>query len=560
MQIHQVTLKFLSNWLSETLTGKQVHEVFSQSRNELIISFEQSGKQPGLRISVEPHKNFVYLLQDIQRAKRNTINLFPSVIGKTVIAVTAHQYDRILFLNCSEQFTVAILMYGSSANVLVINDQNVVVDAFAHAKETIGKPFVLPSKVHAEPVSVISPDEFLTAVLSTPHETLRDVLKSLFPTLGKTLMNEILYQGQYAPTVSVKELSDEEKKNLYRIIINLHEQLAHPAPRIYYDLHSPVTFSLIPLMQFSGYRCEEIKSINDALRVYVSKSLRDEHFDQEYNDIQRRILVEQSRIERTMGKIRHDLTNSDRAVSYELYGKILMTYAGSLTQSQENVILEDPLTGKPVSIPLDRHLTPIQNAGKYFTKAKKSRAAHHEAEERLQTLEKTSSELHMLHEAIVRCSTGDDLKDFKNTYKKQLQGYHMVKNAKEEPAVPFRVFHVTGGFEVWAGKSSKNNDELTLHHAKPNDLWFHARGSSGSHVVLRIGTGNGEPSKRAKEQAAAIAAYYSKQRNAKYVPVAVTEKKNVRKPKGATPGTVVIDREKVMMVSPALPVPEKDES
>ena len=135
----------------------------------------------------------------------------------------------------------------------------------------------------------------------------------------------------------------------------------------------------------------------------------------------------------------------------------------------------------------------------------------------------------------------------------------MIKNEKEEPTVPFRIFHVSGGFEVWAGKSSKNNDELTLQYAKPNDLWFHARGSSGSHVVLRIGTGSGEPSKKAKEQAAAIAAYYSKQRNAKYVPVAMTEKKYIRKPKGATPGTVVMDREKVIMVTPALPAQEKNE-
>jgi len=86
-----------------------------------------------------------------------------------------------------------------------------------------------------------------------------------------------------------------------------------------------------------------------------------------------------------------------------------------------------------------------------------------------------------------------------------------------------------------------------------NDLWFHARGASGSHVVLRVGTGVGDPSKEAKEAAAAIAAYYSKQRNAKYVPVAMTERKYVRKPKGSPPGTVAIDREKVMVVTPKLP-------
>jgi predicted ribosome quality control (RQC) complex YloA/Tae2 family protein len=75
--------------------------------------------------------------------------------------------------------------------------------------------------------------------------------------------------------------------------------------------------------------------------------------------------------------------------------------------------------------------------------------------------------------------------------------------------------------------------------------------------VLKVNTGKGEPSKKAKEQAASIAAYYSKMKNAKMVPVAMTEKKYVRKPKGAAPGSVMIEREKVVFVEPMLPEGEK---
>jgi predicted ribosome quality control (RQC) complex YloA/Tae2 family protein len=71
--------------------------------------------------------------------------------------------------------------------------------------------------------------------------------------------------------------------------------------------------------------------------------------------------------------------------------------------------------------------------------------------------------------------------------------------------------------------------------------------------VLKVGSGRGEPSKKAKEQAASIAAYYSKMRSSKLVPVAVTERKYVRKPKGAPPGTVVLERERVIFAEPALP-------
>jgi len=103
------------------------------------------------------------------------------------------------------------------------------------------------------------------------------------------------------------------------------------------------------------------------------------------------------------------------------------------------------------------------------------------------------------------------------------------------------------------GKSSANNDLLTLHYTKPDDLWFHARGASGSHVVLKTRSHAGEPGRKAREQAAGIAAYYSKMKNASMVPVAMTLRKYVRKPKGSAAGTVVIEREKVIFAEPALP-------
>jgi predicted ribosome quality control (RQC) complex YloA/Tae2 family protein len=112
---------------------------------------------------------------------------------------------------------------------------------------------------------------------------------------------------------------------------------------------------------------------------------------------------------------------------------------------------------------------------------------------------------------------------------------------------------VDGGFEVWAGKNGANNDLLTLRYAKPDDLWFHARGGSGSHVVLKVHSGKGEPGKKACEQAAAIAAFYSKLKNSGTVAVAMTEKRFVRKPRGAPAGTVTIEREKVLFARPALP-------
>lgn len=111
-----------------------------------------------------------------------------------------------------------------------------------------------------------------------------------------------------------------------------------------------------------------------------------------------------------------------------------------------------------------------------------------------------------------------------------------------------------GGWVVLAGKTDADNDILSLKMARPNDYWFHVRGMSGSHVVL-TGPEGEQPGKDILRKAAAIAAYYSKARQAGEVPVSCTQAKYVSKPRGARAGTVQIRKETVIKVRPALPEP-----
>jgi predicted ribosome quality control (RQC) complex YloA/Tae2 family protein len=235
-----------------------------------------------------------------------------------------------------------------------------------------------------------------------------------------------------------------------------------------------------------------------------------------------------------------------------------MAHLHELRKGMKSIELQDTLSspdGRTLTIPLELAMTPVLNAEKYFNKAKKTRTAHDDALTRMKSLEVRLSTLRMLHDEIADVQSNEALKQFQQTYKVQLQqaGYLTVKEQENLP--PFRIFTVEGGFQVLAGKSSDNNDMLTMKYAKPNDLWFHCRGSSGSHVVLKMNSALGDPSKAAIHQAASIAAYYSKMKNASSVPVAMTEKKFVRKPKGAPAGTVILEREKVIFVQPKLPFP-----
>ena len=103
------------------------------------------------------------------------------------------------------------------------------------------------------------------------------------------------------------------------------------------------------------------------------------------------------------------------------------------------------------------------------------------------------------------------------------------------------------------GRNNEGNDYVSHVLARPEDYWFHVHGAAGSHVVLRRGKGKNEPSKATIEEVASWAAFYSQARTAGRVPVIVTRKKYVRKPRKAPPGLALCTNEKTVMVRPVEP-------
>jgi predicted ribosome quality control (RQC) complex YloA/Tae2 family protein len=120
---------------------------------------------------------------------------------------------------------------------------------------------------------------------------------------------------------------------------------------------------------------------------------------------------------------------------------------------------------------------------------------------------------------------------------------------RAEPRQPYKRFTSRGGLEIRVGRSARDNDALTFHASSPDDVWMHARGASGSHVVLRW-TRDEAPPAADLEEAALLAAWHSRARGSTVVPVDWTRRRHVRKPRGAAPGSVVVARAKTVMVRP----------
>jgi predicted ribosome quality control (RQC) complex YloA/Tae2 family protein len=350
-------------------------------------------------------------------------------------------------------------------------------------------------------------------------------------------------------------LTDEQLTLLRRALVQLLEELEHPSPVLYRPGDgTPPLLSPIRLILRQEIPAEPVVDLHAAIRSTLYSRRSSTTLSRRREQIAATLERQLDRMRRTMDALQHDLDTHRRAEEYERFGNLLIQHLPELPRGAASVLL--PAGEGPVEITLDPRLTPSQNAQRYFEKAKRSRTAQTEAAERRERLAERSARVSGLLNGLSGIEGPEALTAFLKEHKNAMEEFGIGEKGEPREAPLFRVFTVEGGFEVWAGKSSENNDLLTLRHARPNDLWFHARGSSGSHVILRVGSAPGTPGKRAKEQAAGIAAYYSKMKTARLVPVAMTERKYVHKPRGAKPGSVTIDREQVIFAVPKLPTPE----
>jgi len=565
------TLVHVSRFIHQQCSGYNISEVYSQHKQQLCVTVDSHPVQT-IIVSCVPSENFVYVREGNFRARKNSVDLFPNAAGRKILSVVCETNDRVVSVVLDENAIIKCEMFGSRANVLLLEEENtipvssdVVVDAFLKRKELLGSRHARRDQRQLPSYRMIIDNEklFLESMRTSGGEGVFQSLKKAIPVVGSTLAKEILFRADIVPSAPMSLATDRDLKKVFtetaKIIAEVSSPPADGQPRIYYEDDAPVCLSLIPLRTYAENRKEAFPNISAAIQRFVSTARASSAFSDEKALISDWLEKEEKKSAQTLAKIAVELADQNRRADYELFGKLIMAHLHELRKGLKTATLEDTLSSdihhSSVAISLDPSLTPVGNAERYFDKAKKAKGAFEESADRAKSLDARLSTLRMLIGELADISSGGGLREFHQTYKTHLQllGYATAKEKENLP--PFRIFTVEGGFQVLAGKSSENNDELTTKYARPDDLWFHCRGSSGSHVVLKVHSAHGEPSKAAIHQAASIAAYYSKMKNASSVPVAMTEKKFVRKPKGAPAGTVVLEREKVIFVQPKLPFP-----
>jgi predicted ribosome quality control (RQC) complex YloA/Tae2 family protein len=276
-----------------------------------------------------------------------------------------------------------------------------------------------------------------------------------------------------------------------------------------------------------------------------------------------------TRIERRAGAVEGDLAQADLAEAAAERARLFVAEAARAPRGVARLEAVDWSTGdaRAVEMPLDPARGAKEQLDAVFRKARRMKEGRAVARKRLEQARRAIEALRAIASELAASRDGGDgadapalearaiaaaPRDFKPVAARQA-GAAPGRRAKQEPAPPFRHFTSQDGLTILVGRGAAHNDALTLHVARPRDLWLHAKGWSGAHVVVRLAKGS-VVSSGALVDAAHLAAHFSDARGESVVEVQYVERRYVRKPRGSAPGAVVVDREKVIVLRKEEPV------
>lgn len=303
---------------------------------------------------------------------------------------------------------------------------------------------------------------------------------------------------------------------------------------------TPAEFCFTDIRQYgAGVSIEHFPSFCTLLDAYFSKRDLAERIKQRGQDIIHLLSNANARLSKKLDLQRGELAACAEGDTYKLCGDLITANLYRLKRGADTALLPNYYSDacETVKIALDTRLSPAQNAQKYYKKYNKSKNARVVLTEQIAAAEAELRYLETVSAALERAETETDLAEIRHElsqsgYASRMRNYRPGKTAAVKPME----FMTSGGYRVLCGKNNTQNDFITFRAAGKLDIWFHVKGSPGSHVVL-ICDGE-EPPERDYTEAAVIAATYSKAGDGGLVPVDYTRVKNVKKPPAAKPGYV----------------------
>ncbi len=489
---HYLLLRRLAAELNEVLKDSTLVIAYSPQREDLQLHFEKTASVFTLKLNFATDFTLLTLWPEDPARPRHYEKQFTQLWGVRLLKVAAIAGERMLWLQFENGWSLWVRCFGRLGNVLLTD-----------ANQKLAGPFR----------RIIKNDYDFDGNLYTEESDFKKVINSAISE------NSIWWQKLPAELVTVKSdasvmLPLLEKAPLYRLPSN-------GQPGFYPD--PPADAVAYP---------DVIAACNAFFKAYLPDFL----LRQEKRRLMQPVSDKISRLEKKLAEHHALLKQLAKDSHFEHWGNLLLSAAHLHVAGSSFMLVEDYLTQKQVKIRLDPTKTVVENASRYFQKAKNQHIEGQQLEN-LKTI--TLYELGLLKQKLQELEATTQLRVLRK----------LAEKAQPENIFPFRRWTLQH-LEIWMGKNAKQNDEL-LRLVHKDDLWLHARNHAGSHVVIRS-AGKKIP-QPVLEQAAAWAAWHSKGKTENLCAVMYTQRKYVRKPKGAVAGAVVVEKESTLLVHPAPP-------
>ena len=526
--------------LRRELVNGRIQKINQPFEQELVLQIRSNRQSHRLLLSAHPVFGRIQLTQTTfeNPAQPSTfiMVLRKYLQGALIESIEQVENDRIVEITVSNkneigdhiQATLIIEIMGKHSNILLVDkSSHKILEVIKHVGFSQNSyRTLLPGSTYIAPPSTESlnpftvKDEKLFEILQT-QETTAKHLQSLFQGLGRDTANEL------------ENILVSDKLSTFR---NFFSQETKPCL-------TETSFSPVPFENQVG---EPFTSLSDLLDTYYKDKAERDRVKQQASELIRRVENELQKNRHKLKKQEKELLATDNAEEFRQKGELLTTFLHQVPNDQDQVILDNYYTNQPITIALDKALTPNQNAQRYFKRYQKLKEA---VKYLTELIEETKATILYL-ESVETVLNQAGLEEIAEIREELIQTGFIRRRQREKiqkRKKPEQYLASDGKTIIYVGRNNLQNEELTFKMARKEELWFHAKDIPGSHVVI---SGNLEPSDEVKTDAAELAAYFSQGRLSNLVQVDMIEVKKLNKPTGGKPGFVTYTGQKTLRVTP----------
>lgn len=580
MAFDGIVISNLSYELHSNLVGGRISKISMPEENELIFTIKNNAKTYRLFISASASLPLIYLTDINKPAPKVApafLMLLRKYIGSAKITnifqmglerILCFELEHLNELGDLSRKKMYVEIMGKHSNIIFTDENNKIIDSIKRISANMsslrevlpGREYFLPKELQKKELLNIELKEF-TEILKSKEYPLSKSIYMNFAGISPLIAEEIIIRASLSSQSSCVSLSELEYTHLFHTIENLLEDInTHNFnPNIIYKGEEALEFSSIRLFSYKS------ESYNEVDYTSVSKMLYDYYYAREVFLLNRQKSFDLRKIVNTAlerASKKYDLQEkqlqyADKKDIYRVYGDLLNTYGYSLRGGENSFTAENFYdNNNEITIPLDKNKSAKENAKKYYDKyAKLSRTTKALSEEIL----KTKGDIEHLQSIQTALEVSSDDESLSQIRQELVDfGYIKKHSSSKKQKITSHPYHYisSDGYDIYVGKNNYQNEELTFKVATGNDWWFHAKGIPGSHVILKSNNEEELPD-RAYEEAASLAAFYSKAKDADKVEVDYIQKKNIKKVAGAAPGFVIYHSNWSMVVTPRADLQQK---